>query len=135
MRWGVETAIAFQKNVLQMESFSGLTVHAVMQDFYATIFMANLHSVLIKDAQQKINQSVHRKYPVKINKNKSFAQLKNQLITLFLCYKPTEILESLYQAFIKDPLPIRKGRHFKRQRKNPQSKSKFKTFTNFKPAY
>src|SRR5215213_4047458 len=83
MRWGIETAIALQKNVLQMESFSGFTVHAVMQDFYATVFMANLHSILIKNAQQNVDQQVHRKYPLKINKNKSFAQLRNHLVALF----------------------------------------------------
>ena len=131
----METAIAFQKNVLQMESFSGLTVHAVMQDFYATIFMANLHSVLIKNAQRKVDQQVHRNYPVKINKNKSFAQLKNQLVALFIHSQPKKILDYLDQTFIKDPLPVRKGRHFKRQRKNPQSRSKYKTISNFKPAY
>ena len=37
--------------------------------------------------------------------------------------------------FVKDPIPIRKGRSFKRVRKNVQSKSKHKTFTNFKPSY
>ena len=51
MRWGVETNISVQQNILQLESFSGLTVHVVLQDFYATVMMTNLHSILIKDAQ------------------------------------------------------------------------------------
>ena len=52
MRWGIETNISPQKNIMQLESFSGLTVKAVEQDFYATVFTANLHAGLIKDAQQ-----------------------------------------------------------------------------------
>ena len=58
MRWGIETNISLQKNIMQLESFSGLTVAAVEQDFYSTVFMANLHSVLIKDAQQTVENTV-----------------------------------------------------------------------------
>lgn len=134
-RWSIETAIGFQKNVLQMESFSGLTVHAVMQDFYATVFMANLHSLLIKDAQQQLDQCSYRKYPLKVNKNKSYAKLKAQLISIFITRKPLRILKTLQFVFSKDPILVRKGRSFKRKRKNPQNHSKYKTYTNFKPAY
>jgi hypothetical protein len=136
LRWGIETNISIQKNILQLESFSGLTPQAVEQDFYATVMMANLHSVLIKDAQQTVDNTMkHRKYPMKINKNKSFARLKVNLIPLFWCNDIETILNKLHDAFIKDVIPVIKGRSFKRVRKNIKSKSKFKTFTNFKPAY
>lgn len=136
MRWGVETNISVQKNILQLESFSGLTVQAVLQDFYATVMMANLHSVLIKDAQQTIEDTLkHRKYPMKINKNKSFGKLKVNLVSLFVNNDVEAILQKLHAHFVKDVIPIRKGRSFKRIRKNVQSKSKHKTFTNFKPSY
>jgi Transposase DDE domain len=136
MRWGIETNISLQKNVMQLESFSGLSVAAVEQDFYATVFMANLHSALIKDAQQTVEaDGVKRKYPVKINKNKSFGKLKMNFVHLFLTQQPASILKILHDFFKKELIPIRKGRTFERVRKNPQSKSKYKTFTNFKPAY
>lgn len=136
MRWGVETNISVQKNILQLESFSGLTVHSVLQDFYATVMMANLHSILIKDAQKTIDDTLkHRKYPMKINKNKSFGKLKVNLVSLFVNNDVEAILQKLHGHFVKDVIPIRKGRSFKRIRKNVQSKSKYKTFTNFKPSY
>lgn len=136
MRWRIETNISAQKNIMQLESFSGLNVNAVEQDFYATVFMANLHSVLIKDAQQTVDKTVsRRKYPMKINKNKSFGRLKLNFIQLFLTHNVRNILQILHDYFRKELIPIRKGRTFERKRKNPQSKSKFKTFTNFKPAY
>lgn len=136
LRWRIETNIFIQKNVLQLESFSGLTVPSVLQDFYATVMMINLHSILIKEAQQtaEINLT-ERKYPVKINQNKSIAKLKAKLIHLFIYHDPQLILRKLHDHFIKDILPVRKGRSFKRHRKNVQSKGKYKTFTNFKPAY
>lgn len=136
MRWGIETNISMQKNIMQLESFSGLSVTAVEQDFYATVFMANLHSVLIKDAQQTTETAaVNRKYPMKINKNKSFGKLKQNIVSLFLVHEPENILRILNDYFRKELIPIRKGRTFERIRKNPQSKSKYKTFTNFKPSY
>jgi len=136
MRWGIETNISIQKNILQLESFSGLTVFSVMQDFYATVMMTNLHSILIKKAQQTVtNTLTERKYPVKINRNKSFGKLKVNLVYLFVHHEPHLILQKLHHHFIRDVLPVRKGRSFKRIRKNIQSKSKYKTFANFKPAY
>ena len=136
MRWGVETNISVQKNILQLESFSGLTVQAVLQDFYATVMMTNLHSVLIKDAQQTIEDNPkERKYPMKVNKNKSFGKLKVNLVSLFINNDAAAILQKLHDHFVKDLIPIRKGRSFKRVIKNRQSKSKYKTFTNFKPSY
>jgi hypothetical protein len=136
MRWGVETNISTQKNILQLESFSGLSVFSVLQDFYATVMMANLHSILIKGAQQTVESTLtERKYPVKINRNKSFGKLKVNLVHLFIHRDPQLILRKLHDHFIRDVLPVRKGRSFKRIKKNVQSKSKYRTFTNFKPAY
>ena len=136
MRWGVETNISVQKNILQLESFSGLTLHAVLQDFYATVMMANLHSILIKDAQQTIEKTtLHRKHPMKINKSKSFGKLKVNLVALFINNDVEMILRKLHDHFVKDLIPIRKGRSFQRIRKNVQSKSKHKTYTNYKPSH
>lgn len=135
-RWSIETNIALQKNILQLESFSGLSVRSVKQDFYATVFMANLHSTLIKDAQHTIDtNSATRKYPAKINKNKSHGKLRNHLIALFTSHEPEQILKLLHCYFIRNPIPTRTGRTFARVVKNKQSKSKHKTFMNYKPAF
>jgi hypothetical protein len=135
LRWGVETNISIQKNILQLEAFSGLTVESVEQDFYATVFTANLHSILIKDAQVSVNeQSGKRKYPMKVNKNKSFGKLKVNLVSLFISNDVENILKILHNHFIKDTLPIRKNRSYLRVRKN-HGKSKHRTYSNFKPAY
>jgi hypothetical protein len=136
MRWGVETNISIQKNILQLESFSGLTACSVLQDFHATIVMCNLHSILIKAAQKTVeNTSTKRKYPMKINRNKAIGKLKANLMYLFTYRDPQSILQQLHDYFIKNALPVRKGRSFQRIRKNAQSKSKHKTFSNFKPAF
>lgn len=134
-RWGIETNIHLQKNILQLECFSGLTVQTIKQDFFATIFLANLHSILIKEAQEHLNKSsVNRKYPRKVNKNKSQGKLRSMLVQLFRSKEISAMLEFLNQYFIRDPVPIRKGRSYPRVVKNKQSKSKHKTYMNYKLA-
>lgn len=136
LRWKIETNISTQKNIMQLESFSGLTIESVEQDFYATVLMINLHSVLIKEAQDTLDQQKTKyKYPMKVNMNKSFGKLKNVMVSLFLEEDPSEIINVLNAHFIKDTLPIRKNRSFERIRKNKPGKSKYRTYTNFKPAY
>lgn len=134
-RWGIETNIHLQKNVLQLECFSGLTVETIKQDFFATIFLSNLHSILIKQAQETLDKkSTTRKYPIKVNKNKSQGKLRSILAKLMLSKKRLSILKELQDYFVKDPVPIRKGRNFPRSVKNKQSKSKHKTYMNYKLA-
>jgi hypothetical protein len=136
MRWGIETRINFQKNNLQLESFSGLTPTAVLQDFYATAFVANLHALLIKDAQQTItNTTAHRKYPMKVNYNKSSGRLKKIIVSLFTLKDTETILKLLHDLFIKDIIPIRKGRNYPRKVINKKTRGKYTTFSNFKPAF
>lgn len=134
-RWGIETSINFQKNILQLECFSGLTVQTVQQDFFATIFLANLHSILIKEAQEILNQnSSKRKYPIKVNKNKSQGKLRSLLTQLFMSKSKKQVIDMLNNYFIRDPVPVRKGRSYPRTIKNKQSKSKHKTYMNYKIA-
>jgi hypothetical protein len=136
LRWGVESNIGFQKNILQLESISGLTPLSVMQDFYATVFVTNLHFLLIKDAQQKLDESnTISKYPLQVNNNKAYGKIKEYFIQLFLSEEPDQILKILTDYFIRGPLPVRKNRSYPRVRKNPMTKSKHKTYTNYKPAF
>jgi len=135
-RWGVEINIGLQKNIFQLESFSGLSIESVLQDFHATVFSNNLHSILIKDAQQTVDGSgTKKKYCLKINNNKSHGKFRSALIELFISNEPKVILQMLHNYFIRDTLPIRKGRSFPRIIKNKQLKSKHKTFMNYKPAF
>jgi hypothetical protein len=136
MRWSVETIISHQKNILQLESFSGLSPLSVAQDFHATVFIANLHSIVVEVAQKTINETkTKKKYAMKVNGNKSYGKLKANIITLFISNEPEIILRTLHRYFVRDTLPIRPGRTFPRIVKNKQSRSKHKTFMNYKPAF
>lgn len=136
MRWAVQTSICLQKNIGQLESFSGLSVQSVLQDFHASVLMTNLHAIIIKDAQKSVDDSTTpTKYPMKINKNKSFGRVKACLVCLFINNDVGAILSTLHARLIREVVPVRKGRRFKRMRKNVRTNGKHRTFTNFKPSY
>jgi hypothetical protein len=150
MRWGVETSISVLKNLLQLESFSGQTVKSVEQDFFATIFMANLAALITRQANEEReekklkklllkpphvnNKRKTRDWPMQVNMNKATGKLRQKLVGLFTSRTPDNILKQLVVYFEKHKLPIRKGRSFVRERKNKQTHCKHKTFTNYKPS-
>jgi len=150
MRWGVETRISVLKNLLQLESFSGQTVKSVEQDFFATVFMANLAALITRQANEEKEAKKRKKllaksppvkpkrrardWPMQVNLNKATGKLRQKLVSLFTSNTPDNILKQLVLYFGKHMLPVRKGRSFIRERKNKQTHSKHKTFTNYKPS-
>ena len=134
-RWGIETAYYKEKNQLQMEQFSGHRVICIEQDFAATLFVANLQSIIEKqctDYLRSINEK--RKHNYKINKNISIASLKNNIIHLFFTETPELILIKLQKMFERNIEPIRPDRQYERISKVKNLNGKFQTFTNYKRA-
>ena len=118
-----------------MEQFSGHRVICIQQDYAASVFVANLQSLIIKQSEeylQEINQT--RKHKYKINKNVSLAAIKNNIVRLFINNEPREILEKLQHVFEKNIEPIRPGRKFKRVIKVKYKRGKYRILTNYKRA-
>lgn len=135
MRWKLETSYGKQKNQLQMEIFSGHKVISIKQDHYACIFISNLQSLIEKQSEDFINEiSINRKYTCKINKNVSWAAMKNNIVKLFLFENTENILLYLQNIFEKNVEPVRPNRNFERVRKSKKMMGKYQTFTNYKRA-
>lgn len=135
LRWGIETSYDSQKNKMQLEQFSGHRVICIQQDYAASVFVANLQSLINKQCDeylQEINQT--RKYNYKINRNVSFASVKNNIVRLFLNNEPSEILKRLQHIFERNIEPIRPERKFKRIIKFKNNRGKYRTLTNYKRA-
>ena len=120
LRWGVETLYDRVKNRLNLENFSGKTVDAVKQDFYATIFLSGLESVLIHDAQHHLDYSASgRQYPQQVTHAVAFNTIKHHVIELFLAdHDPLTLFQELTQLFLTKPVLIRKGRKVDRLKRN-----------------
>lgn len=145
MRWGIETGIGILKNLLELESFSGLTVESVYQDFFATIFTANLSSIIIEHAEptpaiaaddnkKNLGRPKTRNWPTKANVNKATGKIRQMLVNLFIHPHLEWVLQHLYAYFKKHQLPIRHTRTYPRKRKSKQTWCKHKTYSNYKRA-
>ena len=135
MRWGIETSYGSQKNSLQLESFSGQKTETILQDFYATILLANLQSIISKQCEPDIKlQTEHRKHQYKVNRNVAIGTMKHRIVKLFLEMAPRSMLEELKNIFLKHLEPIRPNRKYDRNTKCRRLKGKYQTLTNYKRA-
>ncbi|OAD23295.1 hypothetical protein THIOM_000879 [Candidatus Thiomargarita nelsonii] len=118
MRWGVECFYGVLKERLNLEHFSGKTAHSVKQDFYATIFMTGLESVLTQTAESQLfDKSRQNKHRQTVNNMVSFNAIKNFMVELFYhCNKIQKLMETLTEWFVKDPTYVRPGRNVARKK-------------------
>jgi hypothetical protein len=86
-RWGSETHYAVLKNIVEIENFTGTSVLAVRQDFYATVLTSNIQGLIQWELQEEIdaeNRSASRKYQYRLNANVSVGLLKDTLVALLM---------------------------------------------------
>ena len=135
MRWAIETSYGMQKNQLQLEQFSGHRVICIQQDFHASVFVANLQSLINKQCEDYLQKTnLNRKYRHKINRNISWGILKNNIVKLFFRNEPIDILLKLQHIFERHTEPIRPDRKYKRTRIVKFRRGKYRTVTNYKRA-
>ena len=58
MRWGVEGFYAILKTRLNLENFSGKTAQSIYQDFYSTVYLTGLETILTADVNDKLSEKV-----------------------------------------------------------------------------
>lgn len=135
MRWTIETSYGMQKNQLQIEQFSGHRVICIQQDFHASVFVANLQSLINKQCEDYLcRTNLNRKYNHKINRNISWGALKNNIVKLFFSNEPLDVLLKLQRLFERFTEPIRPYRKYKRTIMVKFRRGKYRTLTNYKRA-
>lgn len=119
-RWGIETKFNELKNRLYIQKFTGDTPLSVEQDFYATMFLANMASLVKREADEIIDKEQkgkNLKYKYTVNYNILIGNLKNHLICLVLEKSPRR-RKKLYKQILNDikreRIPIRPARSFPR---------------------
>ena len=134
LRWGIETYYEYIKEELQLGQFSGIRRICIEQDFYANLFLFNLQSLIEKQTEPYVKAiSTRRKYLYKVNKNISWASLKNRVVHLFLREDARSVLIELEKLFGNYLEPIRPGRKYPRVKKRKPN-VKYYTLTNYKRA-
>jgi hypothetical protein len=134
-RWAIEGAYNTQKNQLQIEIFSGHRVLCIEQDYAAALFVANLQSIIEKQCEEQVSDKTkNRRYHYKVNRNISWALLKNRIVKLFIRSTDSRaILMELQHLFSRYIEPLRPGRKFPRGKPNIR-RGKYQTFTNYRRA-
>lgn len=116
-RWGIETNYDVQKNCMQLECFSGTKVNSILQEFYASVFICNLQSILANSCYKKLQRKTeHRKHEYKTNKNLAIGLMKNKVPLLLLHPSPQKILEQLLHQQLKFHEPVRPNRSYPRNK-------------------
>ena len=111
-RWAVETAFDMIKSKLQLENFSGKTAVSVKQDFYATVYLANLALFIEADANAKIakaDEGKNLKYPRQSNSNRTIHILRKAFIRLLLQPDKTirdAMLQRIVDAISERPVSV-----------------------------
>jgi hypothetical protein len=83
-RWGIETFYGVLKGRLALEHFTGQSLEAVRQDFYSSVFLSNVESILSAPAQAELTAGdAQRQYAARVNRAQSFHALKSQALALF----------------------------------------------------
>ncbi len=116
-RWGVETYYDELKNKLKVEHFSGYSKQSILQDFYATLFISNIQTLIVSDIEEESRaKNKNRKYEYKINTNLSYGFLKNRILELFFNEDDMEeTIEQLKVLFLEYQSPVRPNRSFERK--------------------
>jgi hypothetical protein len=126
MRWGIEVGFRILKQVLEVEYFTGKSVQAVEQDFYARIFMANMASMISSQGLngEKRKKEKKSKHKLKVNITQGLAKTKDFLIDLFYSKKLTRVIKQLIKVIKGCFEIIRPNRSFPRN-KNMSRLNKF----------
>jgi hypothetical protein len=122
MRWSVETKYDTLKNKLQLENFSGKTVLAVLQDFYASIFLLNVVATFkyVSDSQiENKNKMTDNKLDYQTNVNQMIGVMKNDLVCIFMQHIPFirhRMFIELIATICKKKSSIRPNRQYPRSK-------------------
>lgn len=119
-RWAVEISYDLIKSKLQLENFSGKTVVSVKQDFYATMYLANLATFIAAESDVKIAEvdaPKNLKYLRQSNRNRTIHVLRKAFIRLLL--EPDAairdaMLQRIVDTIAQKPVPIVPNRSPKR---------------------
>lgn len=136
-RWEVELYYDELKNKLLVGNFSGYSKQVIFQDFYSSILVSNIQTLLVGEINEEL-KTVGRqtKYQYKVNANVSYGILKNRILELFFSDKPMEqITDQIKRLLKKHTIPIRPNRQYARNNGKYRKRTKPRVTMNQKDPF
>jgi hypothetical protein len=115
-RWGIETKFNSLKNKLELENMSGRRVVTVEQDFWASLFLANLFASLEWQTNAVIEENTvdsNNKYQQTTNENRLIKKARNLFIECLLEPSPSKrnkMFSVLVEDIARRPVEVKPGR-------------------------
>jgi len=126
LRWGIECKYKELKSSIKIEEFSGTKPIAIEQDFYASIYLSMIGTLIKNEADAAIaNKSKDKdlKSEYQANRNFIIGQIFKRIIVLLV--KPklrNKMLRIILEKAIKIRSQIRPNRSCERKNKHPRKK-------------
>lgn len=127
-RWGIETKFNSLKNKLELENMSGRRVVTVNQDFWASLFLANMFASLEWKTNAIIEENTansSNKYEQTTNENRLISKARKLFVRMVLETDPAKnklLYSTLFGEVARRPVEVKPGRSS--QRSTPR-KAKF----------
>ena len=118
-RWGIETFFQILKSRLCIDNFTGRTVESIYQDFYSTIFLSGLETMLTSTAEEKLSKKA-TKHKQQVNRAISFHAIKHRAIPMIFD-PPEDFEEQMTALFQINPTTVRPERKKKRRKKDDRA--------------
>ena len=132
LRWEIEINYHSLKESLKIETITSSNDIIIYQDIYSQMLVYNLIQAFKQDAEKNIDQTKY-KNEMKVNMNMAVGFVKKALVKILLeedKNKQNQMLDLLEQKIEKYIIPIKKDRHYPRNKdkKNKYSMNKRKSF-------
>ena len=120
-RWDIETKFDSLKNKLQLGNFSGRRVVVVMQDFWATMYLANLMASVECQTDAIIatnNEDTDNKYQQTTNENRLICKFRETFITCLIEPSVTKrnlLFDTLIADIVRRPVEVKPDRIVERK--------------------
>jgi len=136
-RWKVELYYDELKNKLLVGNFSGYSMQTIFQDFYSSIFISNIQTLLVSEINEELKTARGQTtYQYKVNANVSYGILKNRILELFFSDKPMDqITDKIKSLLKKHTIPIRPNRKYARDNGKYRKRIKPRVTKNQKDAF
>lgn len=122
MRWDVEGFYKVLKSRLNLENFTGKTAESVYQDFYASVYLTGLESILTMESNERLAEK-ETQHSQQVNHVVSFNAIKNEAFELLYSDLDSEIVtQRLETLFLMNPSVIRKDRKVPRKKRSERQR-------------
>ena len=128
-RWKIETFFQAIKSRLAVDNFTGRTVEAIKQDFFSTLFVSGLETILSAEVNGEL-AAKRTRYRQQVNKVISFHAIKDSII-LLMFDPPDDFEERVRRLFMINPTLQRPDREKGKERLSLKSNARSLHFQKF----